>query len=182
MGSKRISVWKRLCVGIFNPLMLNPFMLPNVHWLCSLAFDGALCSFPTSIPLQKHSTLSHTSHPPSFILILWREKKRWAADWQSSALIKILCPVTTHLRSVCLLWINLDWTLTFGGCFNVCICLCWICACLENRRHCSVGFMLYICMTWQVPVCVFIPSTYWLSATKPHINTQIMYNQAVPGN
>lgn len=53
-----------MCVGIFNPLMLNPFKLPSVPHAniddLALLSDEALAHF------HPHPTL-----PPSFNLILW---------------------------------------------------------------------------------------------------------------
>lgn len=64
-----------MCAGVFNPLMLNPFKLPNLlhannDYLVLLSLEPLLL-FQTS-----NSLYTHGSHPLSFNLILWVEKKK----------------------------------------------------------------------------------------------------------
>lgn len=156
MSTKRIRVWKRMCAGVFNPLMLNPFKLPNLlhannDYLVLLSMEPCFTPPPT---------LSH--------LICGKEKKRWAADWQSSGLIKILCPVTTQHGSaspVNYSGLKIDiWWLGEQLCVcalcvafvYMCVCSGWMSVCLGCHPQSCVCFMFYICVhaIRHVPVCV----------------------------
>lgn len=157
-----------MCVGIFNPLMLNPFKLPsvphaNIDYL-ALLFNEALAHF------HPHPTL-----PPSFNLILW-----WAADWQSSGLIKVLCPLTTQPR-VCVSVVN------YSEGRHLVPVLTFVLVHVESvhagKTICiTVCFILYICPQ-AIPAAWMYTNQLLLCCNQIlHCGCEIKYNQAAEGN
>lgn len=84
VDTKKIREWKRMCVGVFNPLMLHPFRAAqhkkNIDYSTVVGFLFLNWgSFQTTNP-QTHTTHAHISHPPWFNLILRGAGERRAAQ------------------------------------------------------------------------------------------------------
>lgn len=79
-----------------------------------------------------------------------KKKNRWAVDWQSSGLIKILCPVTTPHGTVSseLLWID-DWHLVVLQLY-VCVCV-FGCVLIHVDPVCAT---VLVCVFMRMCVCV----------------------------
>lgn len=123
VDTKKIRDWKRMCVGIFNPLMLHPFRAAqkkkkNRSLYCGGGLFLNVGSFRP--PAFSPSTHKHHTHPG--LIGLYGE-----ATTVNSLVINILLPVTATLCWASLWWIAPDRLLTSSGWFkhvmHVCLCM-----------------------------------------------------------